>query len=477
MVSNPAFLLSGSARVASPFNLGPPDGRVAGDGTMMSEVDAWWSARTSAYPYVVSRIPFAELDGWRFEPESGNLVHETGRFFTVEGLHARGDDGVVWEQPIIHQPEVGILGILVKEFNGVLHCLMQAKMEPGNINVVQLSPTVQATRSNYTRVHRGAVPRFLDYFWGPSRGQILVDVLQSEQGAWFWHKHNRNMVVKTTQDVPEHPDFRWFALDEVRQLLRVDNLVNMDSRTVLSCMPIWRSQETPSSQDAFHDGLLRSYEARGGWPALHTETEILSWFTEMKAHLEWSARLVPLSKVSNWQRGSDELVDDDAARFRVIAVRVEAASREVAGWTQPLLAPCGQGVAAFLARPINGVLHVLAQVRPEPGLLDIAEIAPTVQLPGAAGAGAPEEPAPFVDAVLSADASQIRYDVVQSEEGGRFYHAETRYLVVDVGEQFPLEVPDAFRWLTVRQLINLLRHGHYLNVQARSLLSCLHSLW
>ncbi|NED05567.1 NDP-hexose 2,3-dehydratase, partial [Streptomyces sp. SID6648] len=35
--------------------------------------------------------------------------------------------------------------------------------------------------------------------------------------------------------------------------------------------------------------------------------------------------------------------------------------------------------------------------------------------------------------------------------------------------------PD-FRWMTVRQLVDLLRHSHYVNIQARSLVACLHSL-
>lgn len=69
-----------------------------------------------------------------------------------------------WDQPIINQPEVGYLGFIVKEFNGVLHFLMQAKIEPGNVNHVQLSPTIQATRSNYTQVHQGAKRYILSTF-------------------------------------------------------------------------------------------------------------------------------------------------------------------------------------------------------------------------------------------------------------------------------------------------------------------------
>ena len=32
---------------------------------------------------------------------------------------------------------------------------MQAKIEPGNINKIQLSPTIQATKSNFTQKHGG----------------------------------------------------------------------------------------------------------------------------------------------------------------------------------------------------------------------------------------------------------------------------------------------------------------------------------
>jgi NDP-hexose 2,3-dehydratase len=88
------------------------------------------------------------------------------QFLAIRGLHVRTTYGHVgeWSQPIIHQPEEGILGFLARELDGLLHFLVQVKAEPGNVNVVQISPTVQATRSNYLHVHngeRGSVPRAL----------------------------------------------------------------------------------------------------------------------------------------------------------------------------------------------------------------------------------------------------------------------------------------------------------------------------
>jgi oxidase EvaA len=66
-----------------------------------------------------------------------------------------------------------------------------------------------------------------------------------------------------------------------------------------------------------------------------------------------------------------------------------------------------------------------------------------------------------------------------SEEGGRFYHISNRYLIVEIHEDDALALgqpADDFRWLTLHQLADLMKHSHYLNVQARSLTACLYSL-
>ena len=49
------------------------------------------------------------------------------------------------------QNEIGILGI-IKNIKTNKY-LLQAKVEPGKINKIQISPTVQATRSNYSRIN------------------------------------------------------------------------------------------------------------------------------------------------------------------------------------------------------------------------------------------------------------------------------------------------------------------------------------
>ncbi|WP_336246864.1 NDP-hexose 2,3-dehydratase family protein [Streptomyces cupreus] len=421
----------------------------------------WFAERRAANTYRVTPVPLDELDGWHFDPVTGNLGHRSGGFFTVEGIEASlGEDVGAWTQPIIIQDEIGILGILVKRFGGVPYCLMQAKMEPGNVNTLQLSPTVQATRSNYTRVHRGNAVPYLEYFVDPRRGRRVFDSLQSEQGSWFLAKRNRNMIVEVSEDaeVPEHDNFRWVNLTLLKDLLRLDNVVNMDSRTVLSGLP-----------------FLIDEPDRGG-PAPHTTAEILSWFTEARSNHVLERRRIPLNQVKGWSRGPERIEHERGTFFTVIGVDVEASSREVARWSQPLLAPVDRGVVAFLARRSgpDADWQLLVHAQSEAGTSDVVEMSPTVNCVPQNYAHLPEgQRPPFLAHVLSAPPSRIHFDTVLSEEGGRFHHAENRYLLVEVADDFPDDVPEDYIWMTRRQLTGFVRYGNHVNVVARSLLACL----
>jgi oxidase EvaA len=423
-------------------------------------VSAWFAERIRAHHFQVNRIPFSELQNWSFEERTGNLTHDSGQFFSVQGVHVRVSDvdGAMqpeWQQPIIVQPEIGILGILAKEIDGVLHFYMQAKMEPGNPNLLQLSPTVQATFSNYTQVHNGGAVRYLEYFTDPSRGRVLVDVLQSEHGSWFLRKSNRNMVIEALDEVPPHEDFRWLTLGQIGQLLRRDNVVNMDARTVLACIP------------ADHVDTA----------AMSSDTVLLSWFTAERARHSVQVETIPLARVDHWTRDANSISHVPDWFFRVVAVAVEAGNREVHGWTQPLFEPIRVGVTAYVVRMFCGVMHLLVHARVEGGFLDTVELGPTVQYTPEyyshlTGASRP----PFLDVVLAADSSRIRYEAVHSEEGGRFLNAENRYLIVEAdATEVPDEPPRGYLWVTPAQLSSLVRHGHYVNVQARTLLAVLNT--
>ena len=446
---------------------------LAGDHCSVDSIASWIETRNREATVEVERIPFRAMDKWEVMPDN-SLRHSSGKFFSIEGIRVRTDYPMPteWEQPIINQPEIGYLGILAKEFDGVLHFLMQAKIEPGNVNNVQLSPTLQATKSNYTRVHGGKNAAYLEYFRNAKSEQIILDQLQSEQGARFLRKRNRNMIVKVDADIPVFEDFRWMTLGQIKELMQCDNCVNMDTRTVIAGIDFAEqsvSEADMAEMSSFGQGMIESALTQKGVKSLR---EVLSWLTSLKSRYDLIVEKVPLNQIEAWECRDDEIVRYDKKYFRVLGVRVHIDNREVVSWCQPLVQPMQQGICAFIVKKIGGIYHFLVQAKLECGNRDVFELAPTVQcLTGSIFNGAPRPP--YTDYVLNAGKGQIFYDALQSEEGGRFYHEQNRNMIVEADEGFPLEVPPTYQWMTLGQINEFMRYSNYINIQARSLIAAI----
>lgn len=78
---------------------------------------------------------------------------------------------------------------------------------------------------------------------------------------------------------------------------------------------------------------------------------------------------------------------------------------------------------------------------------------------------------PFIDYILDAPKEQIIFDTLQSEEGGRFYKEQNRNIMVMADDDFPLDVPEHYMWMTLNQIHSFLQYNNFLNIQARSLIS------
>ena len=145
-----------------------------------NDVIKWLQKQNKEVHINIKRTNFDELSKWIID--CNNIRHESGKFFSIDGINIKTNWGTIneWEQPIINQPEIGYLGLISKEFDGVLHFLMQAKIEPGNVNYVQLSPTLQATRSNYSQVTKVKNHSI----WSISKMQNLI--------KYYWINFNQN---------------------------------------------------------------------------------------------------------------------------------------------------------------------------------------------------------------------------------------------------------------------------------------------
>lgn len=211
----------------------------------LEEILEWYQDQARKSDMEVRKKPLADLNGWEADPESGDLHHNSGGFFSVIGLRVDSTEREVksghWEQPILKEAndDAGILGLLRKRFRGIPHYLVQAKEEPGNYNLTQLSPTLQATFSNLDQDHQGRRPYFADLFEDHQQNadtSVLRANWVTEDGGRLYRKRNYAMLMEVDErhEISLPDNFRWISLYQIKHLLRTRSCVNPHIRSILS---------------------------------------------------------------------------------------------------------------------------------------------------------------------------------------------------------------------------------------------------
>lgn len=422
-----------------------------------------WVLRLNKIIYV--SINKTGLDGsgfWFYNDQNGCIENKNKSFFQITGLRKEQDGRILLEQPIILQKEIGYLGIICKKFQGEMHFLMQAKIEPGNINKIQISPTIQATKSNFTQKHGGAKPAYLDYFINAHKYRIIVDQIQSEQSSRFLGKRNRNIIIEIDDDPQILPNFRWMTLAQLKQLMRHDNLVNMDTRTVISCIPAEWMTEAGDVRDI---SLYRSALEGNGRNNL---TALYNYINNYKMFDDSETKIVPLKSLTKWHMKNEELVCDTGYSFKVVFCDIEIEGREVRRWTQPLFEASGSATFALFTRVRRGIKEFLVRATAEVGCFDKIELGPSVQREYFNEAESTEVDDYFDDVLASRKG--VVFDTMLSEEGGRFYCEQNRNLLIEVDHELDL-LPEGYFWVDYKTLNTLVRVNNCLNIQLRNLLS------
>lgn len=410
-------------------------------------------------------IPLESMRGWIRQPQSGIICHETGRFFSITGVSARhriGRTELEWDQPIIDQPEIGILGILARRINGLLHFCLQAKEEPGNIGRVQLSPTVQATYSNYTGAHGGKNPLFLEHFIDPPEGGLIFARLQTEDGGRFLYKSNRNMIVCGGDDLPlELPEgFIWLTLRQIAALITGNSMaINACTRSILSSL-LFAGRVGSRNLYACDQEELQG---------------TLQWLDDRRSANHMLVKRIGLSALQEWQIDGKGFFSHQESRFfRIVGLSVTAGTREVASWDQPIIENPAPGIIGLLLRWGPNGPEVLMQAKAEVGNRTTVQLGPTVQFTQGNYEGSRKLLKPFLyDEFLLQKDFGLLHESRQTEEGARFYREYNLHRILKAPASEDLNLPPDYRWLPLSHVLFLLHLGEQVNSCARSILSCL----
>ena len=409
---------------------------------------------------------------WKYDEENGEINNLNKSFFSIKGLKKYKDSKEILQQPIIIQNEIGYLGIICKEINGILHFLMQAKIEPGNVNKIQISPTIQATKSNFQQKHGGSKPKYLEFFLNADKYEIIADQIQSEQSSRFFKKRNRNIIILVGDAVETLPTHKWMTLGQIKELMKCENLVNMDTRTVISCIPYCLENideekkkiiRNRFSDIAFYKSIFESYDN-------DIIQKMYHYINNCKMFDEEKIEITDLYALDNWHYLNNELVCKQPYHFKVIFCNIKIDGREVREWTQPLFEAVGIAVFGIFSCVDNEVRKFLVKAKKEVGCFDCLELGPAVQIESG------ETSKNKIDSIFLKkleEKENVIHDVILSEEGGRFYHEQNRNVIIDVEKEELGNLPDGYFWADFRSLNSLGMVNNCLNIQLRNLLSLL----
>lgn len=161
------------------------------------------------------------------------LTNSQSDYFNV-GLYKGDSTPAVY---LIEQRQTALVFLLIASIRGRQAILLNFRFEPGLINGVNLTATIQSTPNNFLRSHGGKPTPFIEFATQPARfGRVIHDSQQYDWGEHYLSKKKQFLIVEVNA-IPETPDgFCWVALEHVPDLLLSDQLITSDLRTILVLM-------------------------------------------------------------------------------------------------------------------------------------------------------------------------------------------------------------------------------------------------
>ena len=406
----------------------------------IKELNKWINNQKIKNKMSISKINIMDILNWKID--SKKIYNKNKSFFSIIPFKFTDSQKTTWFQPLIIQKEVGILGILKKRYRSLDYYLLQAKVEPGNINGIQLSPTVQATKSNYLRKHGGKKTNYLDFFIKKKNLNIVSNLKLSEQGSRYLDKSNKNILidVKNTK-IKKIQNFIWVTKKNLNYLLNKKNLLNMDTISVLSSSIKKNNIDNPINKNLI----------------------ILNNLTKFKKRFTIKKKIISFGDLYNWKISKNKISDIKSKFFSIIFLKIKTNSREVSEWFQPIISDHYISFNGFLVRSINETMHYLLQYTLEPGFT-FPKYTSTVSIKNYNSKNNNTK----INFFNFFKKNNKIINFINSDEGGRFYKNETHNSICVLNPKENLSLKKNFIWASHNQVINLI-NKNLLSIEARNL--------
>ncbi|MDA9842426.1 NDP-hexose 2,3-dehydratase family protein [Gammaproteobacteria bacterium] len=231
----------------------------------------------------------------------------------------------------------------------------------------------------------------------------------------------------------------------------------------------------------FPHALECLFESLSDRSVFHSISDVRSWFLSKKANSRLHVENISLKDMNDW------LVDDKTGNiqhksndfFVVRGIRVTTNTREKGGgWDQPILEQVGYdgGLLGLIRKRFHGIPHYLCEAKEEPGNYGKVQISPSLQatfanLNQAHGGRKPRFSELFIDRNTNKFV-KVLFESWLAEDGGRLHLKRNKGILLEVDEDYDLEIPnDNFIWLSLYQIKTLLKEDAWINPHIRGILA------
>ena len=413
----------------------------------LSKYHKWFDYQKRINKFKIKKINLNKISNWNIR--SDKIFHATNKFFKIIGIKVKSNYyNKGWDQPIILQNEIGILGI-IKNLKTKKY-LLQAKVEPGNINKLQLAPTVQATESNYKGVHGGKLVPYVNFFL---RLKDKKKYHQSEQGFRYLYKFNSNILLATNKVFKKERNFFWFSKEEIQNLIQKKNIINMDTLSIFSTV----IKKKISNEHS-----------------INSEKKVFRWLENNDSKYYIKIKKIRLNSLKDWIFDKYKIYHKNKKHFSVIGIDVKTSKRENNSWSQPILEGKKIAFAGFIKKNINNHEHYLCRYILKPGLKK-SVVSCTVNTSDLLNFSKDKNLSSlqkdYIKNYFLKKNYKIEYDNILSEEGGRFYNCQIRYMIINLDYHELTNIGDNYIWLSHNQIIKLIEKKR-LDIESRLLFAC-----
>ena len=408
----------------------------------------WFSSQRKKQKINVKVKKLSKLINWNKNKK--HIAHNSKKFFRIVAIDVVSNLITKnWDQPIIIQNEMGILGILKDSKKNKY--LLQAKVEPGNKNKLQLSPTVQATKSNYQRVHGGKKIPYLNYFLKNSKNFVA----QSEQGYRYLYKSNYNSLINIKKKVKVLNNYFWLNKTDIKELVKKRSVLNMDTISVFSTFLKKEKKDNP----------------------LNSQNKIYKWISKKDKFYRLKTKIKPINSLQDWKVTNEKIIHKKKNHFSVIGINIKTNKREIKEWDQPIIKGKKLAFVGFVICQFNKTNHYLCRYNKKPGL-KTSTLSCSINTSDISSYKKIHTLSIFQKKLLNNllmkknKKFKIVYDNILSDEGGRFYNCEIKYKALLVNKNFNIKLPEDYIWISQNQMIKMIKRKK-IDIEARLLFGCI----